>query len=389
MSTDAAYIKNKLDSIQSLTQEKYDAISSRTQHLEQRMAKVDAEGGLQALHGSAQASPGAMAVDALFADDSADPMLLRARDAAAQNKKVPTFNSRITVEGSIRAALTNEGRGNVGDTSVPSMPERRGIVAPVFRSLRLLDVLPSRPTSSDAVEFIQLTHDNEDAAEQDLEGNLKKEIPVAGLLQRAEIATVAGWTDASAQVLADVPAMRQQIDNIIRNKVLSRLEHQLINGSGATGKIHGLLPQATVFVPTIATRPADVIGESLVRQANNGFSPNLVLINPLDWFRMQITQVNGDDYEYVFGSPTSPLPPALWNTAIVPTPSMPEGKGMTIDTSYTTVLDRMQMTIAVGRKNDDFIRNLITILGELRAGLEVLDPWAVYSFDLEPEAEEP
>lgn len=377
-------IKAQLDRIQASCVEPVNALQARLQSVEQVVAAIDRDGGHFAGGVAPGQSPGSLAVDALTGSESGgDVQFQNAVQAAAQNKKLPGFSARVTVEGSIRAALTTDGWGDTGDSSVPSNPTRRGFVGPVARPLRLLDVLPSRPTSSDAVEYIRISSTG-DASEQNLQGDVKSEIDMAGELARADIATIAAWTAASRQVLADNSALRQLINGVIRGKVLSRLEHQLINGAGTQGKIHGLLPLATEFVPTIGTRPADVIGESIVRQEGNGYRPNLILLNPLDFYRMQITQVNATDYEYVFGSPMSPLPQALWNRSIVTTPSVPEGRGLTLDTSFLTVLDREQMTVMVGNQHEDFfVRNLVAILGELRAGLEVLDEWAVYAFDLE------
>ncbi|UPG91060.1 phage major capsid protein [Luteibacter aegosomaticola] len=90
-----------------------------------------------------------------------------------------------------------------------------------------------------------------------------------------------------------------------------------------------------------------------------------------------------DDEEYVFGSPTVPVPPALWNTSIVTTPSVSPGSALTIDTSFTTVLDREQTSVVASDSHADyFVRNLVALLGELRAGLEVLDMNAVHKFSL-------
>src|SRR5690606_27816871 len=172
------------------------------------------------------------------------------------------------------------------------------------------------------------------------------------------------------------------IDGMIRNKLLSRLEHQLINGTGAQGKIKGFLALATAFTPVIGATPADRIGESLVTQLDSGYQPNLVIMNPMDWFRLQITKTATEE-EYLFGSPTMPLPPALWNTPIVTTPSIAQGTALTVDTSFTTVLDRQTPSVMLSNSHKDyFTRNLVAILGELRAGLEVLDTGAIYELDL-------
>jgi HK97 family phage major capsid protein len=354
-------------------------VSARLANVEQVIAGLDARGG--SFGGGRPASVGFQALNAL----QEDQQFMQAAAAAGRQGKVALFNARVNVDSSIRAALTNEGRGGSSDGSIPSQPGRVGLVGPAMAPLRLLDVLPSRPVTSDSVEFVQLTATG-DAAEQETEGATKAELEFAGELQNAQIATIAGWTAASKQVLSDHGALQGQVDLVLRNKVLSKLENLLINGAGGTGKIKGLLAQATTFLPTIGTTPADVVGEALVRMANNGYRPNLVVLNPLDWFRITITKTNTEG-EYVFGSPTAPVPPALWNTAIVPTSSLAEGDFLCVDTNYVTVLDREQMTVTLSNSHSDFfVRNMVAILGELRAGLEVLDEFAVYKGELEAQS---
>jgi HK97 family phage major capsid protein len=348
---------------------------ARVQSVEQIVASGAQAGGL-----SAGAGPTlGVSAHAKFVED---PAFQAAASAAQRGMKPSQFAARINLDGSIQAALISDGGTATSGNTYPVPPDRStGIVGPVQRPLRLLDVMPSRPTSSDAVEYVQLDVSG-DVSEQDAQGDTKAELDFEGTLQRSEIATIAGWTSASKQVLADAQGLQQAIDQVIRNKLLSRLENQLINGTGDPGKIKGLLAHAITFIPSIGTTPADVIGESLVRQADNGYQPGLILLNPLDWFRIQITK-SATEEEYIFGSPTMPVPRALWNTPVVVTPSIAEGSGMTLDKSFTTVLDREQMTVQVSNQHSDFfIRNLVAILGELRAGLEVRDRWAVYKFDL-------
>lgn len=298
-----------------------------------------------------------------------------------QHLKAWNFGTaRFDLGASIKAALTTDGMGTSNDGTIPRQGEQRGIVGPVLRPLRLLEVLPVRQTARDSVEYIQLSTTGS-AGEQEFEGDEKAEVEFDGDPKKAEIVTIAAHTTASKQVLADHPALQSVINQVINHKLLSRLESRLINGTGGQGQIDGFVSQGTAFVPTIGTTPADIIGESLVRQADKGFQPNLVVMNPLDWYRLQITRTG--DEEYLFGSPTMPVPPALWNAAIVVTPSMSEGEFMTIDTSFTTVLDRESVSIVLSNSHADyFTRNLVAILGELRAGLEILDTGAVHVGDL-------
>lgn len=59
---------------------------------------------------------------------------------------------------------------------------------------------------------------------------------------------------------------------------------------------------------------------------------------------------------------------------------MPARKVLTVDTSLVTVLDREQMSVVLSNTQADyFVRNLVAILGELRAGLKLLNTAAVLS----------
>lgn len=135
-------------------------------------------------------------------------------------------------------------------------------------------------------------------------------------------------------------------------------------------------------MPTIGDNTPDVIGEALTTLDTYGYRPNLVVVHPLDFFE-NVQIVKDADGNYIFGSPSAPQAPNMWNTTIVRTPAMPRGTGMVLDTSTTTVLDREQMTVALTNSHADFfIRNLVAILGEMRAGLEVIDTNAIFKFDL-------
>lgn len=313
-----------------------------------------------------------------------DPAFAAAQLAAERRVKGSQFSARATLDCSIRAALINtpwEGSSSDG-SYMPSDPQRGALATEALRPLRLLEVLRSRPVASDSVEHVQMGTTG-GASEQVQEGDEKPEIIFEGELKRSDIATIAGWMSASKQVLSDHGALRQVVDLVMRHKVLSRLEHQIINGPGGQGRIEGLLEQSVFLMPTIGATPADRIGEALVRLANNGYTPGLVLLNPLDWFRLTIKKTE-QDKEYLFGSPTMPVPPALWNTPVVVTSSMPQGTALAADTAFITVLDREQATMTVTDSHADFfVRNLLAVLCELRAGLEVVDIAACYTFDLE------
>lgn len=373
-------IKAELDRIGNAFREQGAEILTRVQGLEQEFVALRDAGGVGG--GIALAdSIGARAAKQ-FNDD---PTFKAAAEAARRDMKPARFEARTNLDQSIRAALvTEEGydEGTPGDTTIPGRRERSGTYGPVMRPLRLLDALPSRQTDGDVVEHVRVTASG-DAEEQFPEGSEKAEIGFEGDLAQANIVTIAGHTTASKQALKSSAALGQIINRVLSRKVLARLENRILNGPGGQGQIEGLWEQSALFVPAIGDTTADRYGEAIVTLANQGFSPNLAIMNPFDWFRLQITKKGDDDASYVFGSPTVPVPPALWNTRIVLTPDLAEGMGMVLDTAYVTVLDREQVSVALSNSHkDNFTKNLITILAELRAGLEVTNQNALFRFPL-------
>lgn len=338
-----------------------DELSARLLAVEQKSVRT--RGASNALAGGA--SPGASFMRK--AQDDASFSHLKAWNQGAA--------TRMVLPEAIKS-LVNFGSGDVGDTEWATQPARSGIAPEVFRPLRLLEVLPSRPIGSDAVEYIQMTSTG-DAAEQVLEGDTKAEVDFSGTAVTANVATIAAWTSASKQVLDDHAALTALIDRTLRYKTSSRLEHQIINGAGGTGKINGLLNQATAFTPTLATTPADKIGESLTAQSELGYQPSLVVINPSDWFKILIER-SATDGQYLFGSPIRPIAPSIWNANVVASNSIAAGSVLTIDTAFVTLLDRMAPSVMVSNSHSDFfVRNLVAILAELRAALEIYDAKAV------------
>ncbi|WP_241155258.1 phage major capsid protein, partial [Pseudomonas viridiflava] len=82
-------------------------------------------------------------------------------------------------------------------------------------------------------------------------------------------------------------------------------------------------------------RPVDRIGLALTDLKAAGWSPNVVVMNPRDWFAIESERADEGDGQYVIGTPRDPAPPSLWGTPVVVTMGMPEGKALILDTTTT------------------------------------------------------
>jgi HK97 family phage major capsid protein len=269
--------------------------------------------------------------------------------------------------------------------TVPVVPQRDGELRGLAqRPLSLLDLIPRIQVSSNLFEFVQVGESFANAADfQAAEGALKAEQSLPLEMQEAKIGTIAAWIRASVQVLDDVPAFRQQIGQLLTNGLLDKLEATIIASDGTgPGSFVGLLPQATPMIAMTGVTPADRIGEAVASLAASGWKPSAVLVNPMDWFAMRSERSEADGH-YTANTWLDQPSRTAWGVNVITTSSLPRGRALVADLSQVALLDRMQATLMVSREDrDNFVRNLVTVLAELRTGLAVFAPSALLSVDL-------
>lgn len=362
LNTTLKNIGTQVAEFKSSSSEKQAEFGARLGELEQKMVNVSARRGAN--------------------DDSAASNAVTSQVVAAEGingfRAGGKSTGQISCKVGVRAAITNPNKGVTGSTSYPTAPQRdgggiRGIPQP---RLSLLDVLPVVPVTSATYEFVRLDGYLNGAAYQTEEGEEKAEGSMPTKMERAEIATIATWIPASLQVLQDNEQLEGQIDTLMSVGVRQKLEAELIKGEGGPGEILGFKKQATAAGITTG-KPADRIGAALTDLKADGWNPNVIVMNPRDWFAIESERAEGGDGQYVIGTPRDPAPPSLWGTPVVVTNGMPQGEALILDTSVAALLDRQEVTVEASRHDgDNFRRNMVTILAELRAGLAVFAPTA-------------
>jgi len=296
---------------------------------------------------------------------------------------------RVAMEGVQIKALTNVGQGVGGSTGFDVQPQRAaGIYNDPRRTLTILDLLPSMPVTASSFEYMSLKNYVNTAAFQVLEGQQKAESNFEMEPLTANIATVAHWTKASVQVLDDAPALGQKLMSLLEYGVLAKLESEIVGGTGGQGRIKGLLELGVDHIPSGEVDPeamsaTDRLGSAVVNLRANGWTPGAIILNPVDWYL--ISSQKGTDGQYVLGSPRDPSPPSLWGVPVVLTPSLARNVAIVLDPAQVAILDRQTPTLMVSREDGtNFTTNMVTILGELRAGLAVFAAGAVLIVDVTP-----
>ena len=274
-----------------------------------------------------------------------------------------------------------------GQTSSPStnddtlvMPDRlAGIIPGAFRALRVRDVLPSGPTSSNMVEFTRELAFSNNAAETK-EGAQRPESDITYELGLAPVVTISHWLKVTKQVLADSPALASYVDNRLRYGVELRVDNQLVGGNGLGQNLLGMIGAAnmTPFVAVSGDTEIDSVNRAKQIIACADYQATAILLNPATWGELERIKdlVTG---RYTIGDPTGQIVPMLWGLPVVVTNAMTAGKLLigAMNIAFQ-VWEREGVTVEMTNSNDtDFIKGLITISAEERLALAGYRPASV------------
>lgn len=268
-----------------------------------------------------------------------------------------------------------------GPTSAGALvsPDReRGIDMLPKQRLTIRNLLGKGRTSSNSVEYMRQTGFTNNAAMVE-EGALKPESNIAFEFKDTKVKTLAHWVKASRQILADAPLLQTTIDTELRYGLALIEEFQLLLGDGEGQNLHGLIPQSTAYEPA-RDQAGDTRFDTLlhaIEQAEVALLPaSGIILNTSDWFAM--LGIKDSDGRYISGGPLANVPERVWRLPIVWTNAMPSGDFLVgaFETA-ATIYDREDATVELGYEGDDFIRNLLTILGEQRMAFAVKRPEAL------------
>jgi hypothetical protein len=262
----------------------------------------------------------------------------------------------------IRQAKVLVGDAGDGSPTGPAWPIQAQRVGDLLnnprRQLRLLDVLPHIPVTSNSVEGVQLNDDFvHGAAMQSSEGAAKSPTTILTQLMTRPVETFATYTSASRQVLSDEPRLSKFITDLLAYGVLQAFESYCINNG-----TYGLLTLAPSYSAT-ATPPADKIGEAAAYMQSLGWNPDVLIVNPLDLFAIRSERATGGSEEYVTPAYRAGT---IWDLTPIATPALASGTAIVIDSSQCPVYDRESVTVLTGYVSDGFTKNILTLLVEAR-----------------------
>ncbi|WP_404993074.1 phage major capsid protein [Cupriavidus pauculus] len=212
------------------------------------------------------------------------------------------------------------------------------------------------------------------------EGAKKPESSIKFDLVNTSAKVIAHFVKASRQILSDASQLASIIDGRLRYGLAFKEEQQLLNGDGTGQNLLGIIPQASAFAapfdPAGTETNIDNIRLAMLQAFLAEYPATGHVMNPIDWARIEL--LKDTTGRYIIGNPQGSIGATLWNLPVVETQAIPVDKFLTGAFKLgAQVFDRWLARVEVATENeDDFVKNMVTILAEERLALAVYRPEA-------------
>jgi HK97 family phage major capsid protein len=281
----------------------------------------------------------------------------------------------------------NISSAGIGFPTYGVMPAEReaGITWKPRPALRMLDVIPSRPTSLGQIYWVKETVRPTKASPVTEYTGLKPLVEPTFATGSEPVQTIAVLMLASNQVLADYSELEGFLRSEGAARVNQELDAQILSGSGVAPNLNGLVTQSTAFDTSLLIAAngwqyPDVLAAARqqVAEANELEDSPFYVIHPGDaWTIRRLKNSQGN---YIFDGPNSaPGPLNLWGAPAVETTQITKGtflagSGSPMACEYR---NRQNLTIELSTEDStNFRYNLVTIRFELRGALVAKRPAA-------------
>lgn len=276
-------------------------------------------------------------------------------------------------------------------------PDRTDIVEMLGRAPLVVNQLVStRTTTSDVVEFVQETsHTNNAAvvaeatssAGPTAPGSAGALVPVAGggykpegawafKVVQANVKTIAEWVPITKRALADVGQLEGLINDELQLDLAEVEEQQVLNGDGTGENFTGITHTSGIQTQAFATDIFTSVRKAITKLRTVGrVNPSAIVLNPADSETVDLTK--DGQQRYYYGGPVALGPKTLWGLPIVESEFQAAGTGTVGDFAKAVCWDREQSTVTMTDSHADFfVRNLVAILAEERMAFGVTRPLA-------------
>ncbi|MBC7594524.1 MAG: phage major capsid protein [Kineosporiaceae bacterium] len=340
------------------------------------------------LMGGAEAAPEAKSVEHVetrgFARQVIDSAAYKSMIAGSRFAQIDVKAAATIDEGIIPAF--SGGAGLAGQLNTPQFLP--GIVPLKFQPLTVADLLAQGTTASTSVSYVI------EGAFQDLTGTVSEKgaIPQLDLTltrRQDNVSKIANIAKPTVEMFQDAEQFHAYLQNRMVFGLQRKEEQQLLNGTGTTPDLQGLLNRSGLApaIVTAAGLTAVKIMEGIFNQITalrsvSFVEPDAILINPVDWQTIRLGKDTagqyfaGGPFTGAYGNAGPSNVSSIWGIKTVITTAIAQGTAFVGGFQECAQIFRrngivLDMTNA---NNNDFETDLITLKAEERLALAVYRP---------------
>jgi HK97 family phage major capsid protein len=207
------------------------------------------------------------------------------------------------------------------------------------------------------------------------EGATKGEGSISWIEKLMPMQTVAEWIKVSRQALNNFSFIAGEIRTKLMRDLQAKVDQQVYDGSGVVPNLKGVYTSADAYTPVAAGITDANIYDLLIKviediAASTSYMPNIAIMNLVDINALRLKKDANNNYIFPQTMINGQLLPSF---TIVESPKVAANTMLVGDFDYATLYSEGSVTITIGFENDDFTRNLSTILAEEVLGLLVRD----------------
>jgi HK97 family phage major capsid protein len=200
------------------------------------------------------------------------------------------------------------------------------------------------------------------------EGSSKPQIDFDWVEKSQKVEKIAAFIKVSKEALADLAGLRNEIDTELSETVALKADDDLWDADGTSPNIKGITQFATAYSEpagiTTVENDYDLLRAAIAQVVENKFIPNNIVMHPTDVANLDI--LKDSEGRYLIPPFKSATGQMISGVPIVENLGVDQGEFLVGDFTKWKIRLREGFNIDMGLDGNDFTKNMITILGEIR-----------------------
>jgi len=210
------------------------------------------------------------------------------------------------------------------------------------------------------------------------EGGTKQQLDLDIVVRTESPVKAAGYEILTEESVTDIPRMESNARNLLFRKYLLKRQNGILFGDGQGDNPLGITHIAAAFNPLSWTGEKVAnpnMHDAIIAMANEiatktaytddvEYYPNVCFCSPADFAALRLTKDKNE--QYLFPAFTLYNDKTIDGMKIVPKAKIPAGYLLIGDFMKLNIVNYIAYSVRIGWVNDQFIKNLFTMLGEGR-----------------------